>query len=384
MKKSNPLVSVIITTYNRYELLKIALQKVYEQSYTNLEVIVSDDCSSDFTCKIVEEFPLVRYIKTPCNLGYTKNSHFALSHALGEYVIFLSDDDTLCDPLFFEKAIEMFAHNPLCAMVISKTLIQTSQQSVLHHYAFKPSYTPREFFEWWMEVRSNFSDYFSLSSILFQRKVLSEIDAFSSSFEESSTIDASVIFKCATLADSICFIDVVGYIWRFPEEETLSNANRDDLVKQAQYNLAFVFDMDTFLRQRTLESGLKEVIKKALNQRVEWVFSAILSEKERLHNQENFERFLNKVGFENTIYIYGRGWTGLALKTFLIQHGAKFKAFIDDFKTSFDDTIDFKTFQQEADVAHVVISSYKYQDIYRIYKKLVTCKEIKIYDLLDD
>ncbi|MBN1839376.1 MAG: glycosyltransferase family 2 protein [Campylobacterales bacterium] len=384
MKKSNPLVSVIITTYNRYELLKIALQKVYEQSYTNLEVIVSDDCSTDFTCKIVEDFPLVRYLRTPKNIGYTQNSHFALSHATGAYVIFISDDDTLGDSLFFEKAVEQFEQNASCRMVISKTRIQTSQQSVLHHYAFKPSYSPREFFEWWMEVRSNFSDYFSLSSILFERNLLTQINAFSSLFEESSTIDASVIFKSATLAGTICFIDVVGYVWRFPEEDTLSNANRDDLVKQAQYNLAFVFDMEAFLKQNVMEPRLKEVIKQALNQRVEWVFSAILSEKERLRNHENFERFLKKVGTQDDIYIYGRGWTGLALKTFLLENGAKFNAFIDDFKTHFKDTIDFKTFQEQEHEGHVVISSYKYQDIYRIYKKLVTCKEIKIYDLLDD
>ena len=384
MKKSNPLVSVIITTYNRHELLKIALQKAYEQSYTNLEVIVSDDSSSDLNCKIMEDFPLIRYLKTPHNMGYTKNSHFALAHATGEYVIFISDDDTLGDSLFFEKAVERFEQNASCRMVISKTCIQTSLHSVLHDYPFKSSYTPLEFFKWWMEVRSNFSDYFSLSSILFERNLLIQIDAFSSLFEESSTSDASVIFKSAALAGTICFIDIIGCIWRFPEEDTLSNANRDDLAKQARYNLAFVFDMDAFLKQSAIEPPLKEVIKKALNQRVEWVFGAILSEKERLRNHENFERFLKKAGMQSDIYIYGRGWTGLALKEFLIQNGAKFKGFIDDFKTNFEDTIDFSTFEQKSNFAHVVISSYKYQDIYRIYKKLLTCKGIQIYDLLDD
>lgn len=383
MKKSNPLVSVIITTYNRYELLKIALQKVYEQSYHSIEVIVSDDCSTDNTPLIVNDFPAIRYVQTPHNMGYAQNSKFALSHAKGDYVIVLSDDDTFCDSLFLEKAVEAFVHDSAVDMVISKTQIQTSTHIVLHPYPFQETYSSEAFFLWWMEVRSNFSDYFSLSSILFKRELLVKIDAFSSMFEASSTIDAYVIFAAAALARKIRFLDIVGYTWRFPEENTLSNANRDDLVKQAQYNLAFVFDMDRFVAKHALDESLKQTIKQALNQRVEWVFNAILSEKERIKNNEKFEKILSCLDATKDIYIYGRGWTGLSLQAFLGEHGVQVKAFIDDFKVHFDDTIDFETFAGIDADKNVVISSYKYQDTYFIYKKLSRCSKTNIYALLD-
>ncbi len=141
--------------------------------------------------------------------------------------------------------------------------------------------------------------------------------------------------------------------------------------------------MDEFLSKNSIEEDLKTIIKRALNQRVEWVFEAILSEKERLKNQTNFQRVTQNIDLSKNIYIYGRGWTGLELKSFLITQKAKFKCFIDDYKVSFDDTISFSEFEKIDSEKSVIISTYKYKDIYKIYKKLSTCKEIKIHDLLD-
>jgi len=383
MRELKNLLSVIITTYNRYELLIKAIKKVKQQTYKNIEIIVSDDCSTDLTFKIQENYPEIKYIKTQQNIGYSKNSKFALTHAKGDYVIFLCDDDSLKDDTFFEQAVNEYIKNKNMDTLISRTEIQNGNDIVINNYPFKNMYSPKELFNWLLEVRSNFSDYFSLSSTVFKKEILIKTKAFDSVFEDSSTIDASVLFKSIACSRSIGFLDVIGCTWVFPATNTLSNANRDDLVKQAKYNLAFVFDMDEFLVQSKIEEDLQSIIKKALNQRVEWVFDAILSEKERLKNQINFQRCFQNININEDIYIYGRGWTGLELKSFLINQKAKFKCFIDDYKVSFDDTISFDEFKKLNGESSVVISTYKYKDIYKIYKKLSTCKQIIIHDLLD-
>lgn len=383
-KNKQPLLSIIITTYNRYELLKNAIEKVYQQTYKNIEVIVSDDCSTDSTYLIQEDFQNIKYIKTSQNIGYSENSKFAYSHTKGEYVVFLSDDDLLKDNSFFEKAIEKFNQNKSIDTVISQYEIRTSKEIVFNKYNFNELYTPIEFFNWIIDVRMNYADYFGLSTMVFKAKLLNKINLFESIFKDSTTADIAVIFKYISLSNKISFLNIIGYTWSFPEEKSLSNSNRLDLVKQAKSNLAFIFDMDIFLKEQSVNIKLKNIIKDVLNQRVEWIFYAILSEKERLKNNENFQKVLKNINEKEDIYIYGRGWTGLELKNYLNEHNYKVKYFIDDFKSSFEDTISLDKLEKIDEHKIVIITSYKYKDIYNIYRKLDSLNNINILSLLDE
>ena len=92
---SQILVSAIITTHNRIELLKRAIDSVLNQTYKNIECIVIDDASDDGTCEYCESIDGIKYIRISKvdsrggnyarNLGIIKSS--------GEYVAFLDDDD---------------------------------------------------------------------------------------------------------------------------------------------------------------------------------------------------------------------------------------------------------------------------------------------------
>ena len=55
LEQSNPLVTVYIPTFNRVELLKRAVESVRQQTYSNLEIIIVDDCSKDGTHAYLEE-----------------------------------------------------------------------------------------------------------------------------------------------------------------------------------------------------------------------------------------------------------------------------------------------------------------------------------------
>jgi Glycosyl transferase family 2 len=89
--------SVVVPTRERAATLRCALRTCLDQNFDDYEVIVSDNDSSPATRAVVEELatPKVRYVRTPSLLAMSSNWDFALSHARGEYVVLIGDDDGL-------------------------------------------------------------------------------------------------------------------------------------------------------------------------------------------------------------------------------------------------------------------------------------------------
>jgi GT2 family glycosyltransferase len=87
-----PLVTVNILSYNRRDDLRITLQKVSEQHYKNIEIIVVDNASSDGTPEMVKlEYTAVRLIQLPANIGIAGwNEGFKIAN--GEFILVLDDD----------------------------------------------------------------------------------------------------------------------------------------------------------------------------------------------------------------------------------------------------------------------------------------------------
>jgi glycosyltransferase involved in cell wall biosynthesis len=93
------LVTVCIPTYNGEKFLREALRSVKEQTYRNIEVVISDDNSQDATLQICREFqqsvdfPVFIYNHTPAGIGANWNN--CVKNANGEYIKFLFQDDVL-------------------------------------------------------------------------------------------------------------------------------------------------------------------------------------------------------------------------------------------------------------------------------------------------
>jgi glycosyltransferase involved in cell wall biosynthesis len=97
---ANPVVSVGIPTYNRPDGLRRTLQCITEQTYKNLEIIVSDNCSlGPETEAVVNEFmvkdPRIRYYRHEENNGWVFNFKFVFEKATGEYFMWAADDDEM-------------------------------------------------------------------------------------------------------------------------------------------------------------------------------------------------------------------------------------------------------------------------------------------------
>lgn len=91
-----PRITVGILTRNRREALGKAIQSVYAQGYTDLEVVVVDSDSDDGTSDLVrEKFPAARLIRLPRNLGCPGGRNHIYANALGDYIVNLDDDGWL-------------------------------------------------------------------------------------------------------------------------------------------------------------------------------------------------------------------------------------------------------------------------------------------------
>lgn len=85
-----------MATYNGEQYLKEQLDSIYAQTYNNIEVIVCDDCSSDSTIKILEEYRQkygLMYYQNKVNLGYVKNFEQAIKLCKGDYIALSDQDD---------------------------------------------------------------------------------------------------------------------------------------------------------------------------------------------------------------------------------------------------------------------------------------------------
>ncbi len=96
----NSLISIAMATYNGEKYLKEQLDSIYAQTYKNIEVIVTDDCSTDKTVEILEQYAKshgLKYYVNEKNLGFVKNFEKAVSLCRGEYIA-LSDQDDIWLP----------------------------------------------------------------------------------------------------------------------------------------------------------------------------------------------------------------------------------------------------------------------------------------------
>ena len=133
--KKPPKVSVCVVTYNQEKYIAQCLQSIVDQETDfDFEIIVGDDCSTDKTRKIVQEFSdkypgKFRLLFHPQNIGAAFN--YAKTHELaaGEYVAHIDGDDLMLSSKL-QKQVNALSENPNCVMVSHDMLIINANDSI--------------------------------------------------------------------------------------------------------------------------------------------------------------------------------------------------------------------------------------------------------------
>lgn len=91
-------VSIIMPSYNAAKFIAASIQSVIEQTYSNWELLITDDCSKDDTINIIKKFQeidnRIQLFSTGKNSGAAAARNISLQNATGKYIAFLDSDDT--------------------------------------------------------------------------------------------------------------------------------------------------------------------------------------------------------------------------------------------------------------------------------------------------
>lgn len=114
MREENPLVSIGTAVYNGENYLREALDSALSQTYTNFELIISDNASTDKTEEICREYARrdsrISYTRQSKNRGMFENTNFVLQKARGKYFTFLHHDDAIQSNFLAEAVDYMLSH----------------------------------------------------------------------------------------------------------------------------------------------------------------------------------------------------------------------------------------------------------------------------------
>ena len=219
---TQPLVSVPVITYNSAEYIIDGLESIKAQTYKNIELIISDDCSTDNTVEICrkwldenkDRFVRTLLVTTEKNTGVAGNCNRAIRPCKGEWIKMLSGDDKFL-PYTIEGYMEYVTDHPEVNICFAK----------LHFYGNDESYVKevRQFYEkyfypkikapWRKQYRENLKRLFLPGPGLFYRKSLWEkIDGFDENYPFCE--EDPFTFKVLASGERIYFIDKELYSYQ--------------------------------------------------------------------------------------------------------------------------------------------------------------------------
>jgi glycosyltransferase involved in cell wall biosynthesis len=150
MDTQAPLVTIGIPAYNRAVLLKRAIESALNQDYSNVEVIVSDNASTDDTESVCRQYEAAdarfKYIKQASNMGPRANFIEVLDKASGRYFMWLGDDDWI-DRDYIKLCVRQLISDPAMALASGAPHYYRSGVKLYSGKVFSLMQNP-----WWLRV----------------------------------------------------------------------------------------------------------------------------------------------------------------------------------------------------------------------------------------
>lgn len=138
-----PLISVLIPTYNVEKYIEQAIDSIINQTYTNLEIIVVDDCSQDKTFTILSELASkdqrIKLFRNKSNQKIVETLNFAIQQATGDYYARMDGDD-ISLPDRFEKQLHFLQENVEIGLVGLNVIMIDEEDVEIHKHPYPTSW----------------------------------------------------------------------------------------------------------------------------------------------------------------------------------------------------------------------------------------------------
>ncbi len=127
MNQNNPLVSIVIPTYNRADLIRETLQSIQKQTYWNWECIIVDDGSTDNTIEYILDIIKIDkrikiYKRDNKRKGAPSCRNIGIHKSIGDYIIFLDSDDLMAN-FCIERRVRIFQEHPENDFIVFQSLL---------------------------------------------------------------------------------------------------------------------------------------------------------------------------------------------------------------------------------------------------------------------
>jgi glycosyltransferase involved in cell wall biosynthesis len=284
-------ISIGLPVYNGERFIRSKIESILNQTFTNFELIISDNCSTDFTQKICEEFKKkdkrITYFRQEKNIGAIKNFEFVLEKSNSPYFMWTAVDDILlCE--FIDKNLQTFENNEKNVASISKInsyqpddeLIQIDKNELGHSYFMKKMrdyVRPRGIFTMEGNFNSKARSYLKKSSCQVIYSVF-----------KSEVIKKSVISNSFLGHDWAIFLNVLKYgnlavideVLMYEYERGISGKGLISSTKQFNKGLGIIFPWLSLTNWCIRNFGLKFYVKNIdyfFQLNIEGVFSMIVN-----------------------------------------------------------------------------------------------------------
>lgn len=129
----SPLVSICIPIYNGEKYIEETLNCVVNQTYSNLEIVISDNCSTDNSIALINKFndPRIKIYSNSTNQGLIYNFKKVFTYATGKYIAFLGADD-LMELTSVEEAVAIFENEKYKNVVLVNSFIEIINDESKH------------------------------------------------------------------------------------------------------------------------------------------------------------------------------------------------------------------------------------------------------------
>jgi alpha-1,3-rhamnosyltransferase len=233
--RSEPLVSIVIMTYNSSKYVLETLESVRVQTYQNLELIVTDDCSGDNTVEIVESwigmhhsrFLKSELITTPVNTGIPANCNRGIKKSGGEWLKIIAGDDILldtCVSLFIRGII----NNSDLRFIASDMHYINADGEIVENVDFRYNAIRRLFFSLkpveQLKLYARVPLFLNSPSFFMHKPTLQSIDCFDEEFRIYD--DLPLIFKILEKGIRIDYIDNKTVKYRIYENSLSRTASQ--------------------------------------------------------------------------------------------------------------------------------------------------------------
>lgn len=278
MKKANPLVSVIIPTYNRGWMLKEAVESVLAQDFIDFELIVVDDGSTDHTLDILDSYEKDIHLIRQENQGVSAARNAGMAEASGRLIAFLDSDDVWL-PKKLSHQIDFFESNP------NAVICQTEEIWVKNHIRVNPKKRHKKLSGMIFEPSLSLC-LVSPSAVMIKRTLFDEVGPFDETLPACEDYDLWLRISCRY---PVYLIDTPLIIKRGGHHDQLSASSGLD-----KYRIRAIRNI---IESKLLSASQFQAAVKTLKEKC-GIYAAGCRKRGRIDDATYYEELANK--YQNT------------------------------------------------------------------------------------